>query len=476
MCECVFLPVVTTMLRHGVLAASSARRLMSSSTPRFRELLRTPTLAHTLNNLQIFTPNAIQAEALPLAQQGDDILVCAQTGSGKTLCFLLPMIDRMASRSAAVRQSSLHARDYDVMEDDDDGEHGSPNKKRKPKMVTRPEALILVPSFELGRQICTVADMLTQDLPDAPEVLLLSNGNRFGPEKRALQTGAPRLIVATPARLLYHLDEGNLVLSKVRQIAIDEVDAVMCATDGNRRQEIELLLHKLRTGGARRKKAPPSKRQYILAAATVSEEHAAQISEQLGALPRRVSHRGILVPTLRQQFHFVRGDKEQELLRLLERCYETEWLRDGATLVFCRGPRRAQRVFDLLSEAGLPAHEAALLHGDNMPGERTLALSKLNDLEVRVLVCTDVAARGLDLPLVNHVIMYDMPRDFTTYIHRAGRTARAGKPGLVTAMVKENELEMYKEIRRGEAPGTPLQKYGGRDARETETKTHDSCP
>ena len=183
-------------------------------------------------------------------------------------------------------------------------------------MVTRPEALILVPSFELGRQICAVADMLTQDLPDAPEALLLSNGNRFGPEKRALQTGAPRLIVATPARLVPPRRGQPYSAKSDRSPSTRSMPSCALQMEIGGRRSSSCCTSCERWCPAQ--KAPHSKRQYILAAATVSEEHAAQISEQLGALPRRVSHRGILVPTLRQQFHFVRGDKEQELLRLLE--------------------------------------------------------------------------------------------------------------------------------------------------------------
>ena len=298
---------------------------------RFVELLRTPALVTALNDhLQVFSPNTIQAEALPRALNNEDILVSAQTGSGKTLCFLLPILDRLASKRAPdMRQ----ARNKDEDEDAD--------TEKKAKAC--PEALILVPSFELGRQTCAIAERLTRDLADPPRIVLLSNGNRFTPEKRALRSGSVRLIVATPARLLYHLKERSVVLNQVQQLAIDEVDLVLCADDDSRQSEVTALLRALRKRNDKRRR-----RQYILAGATISEENEVLISEHLTTTLHRVSHRGVLVPTMRQQFHFVRGDKEQELLRLLERCYANRWLREGATLVFCRSPSRAQRVHSCL--------------------------------------------------------------------------------------------------------------------------------
>jgi superfamily II DNA/RNA helicase len=460
------------------LATRAARRTsrtlcnaQSSSTLGFENLVR-PELVQALQTLKIFSPNAIQSEALPPALGGKDMVVCAQTGSGKTLIFLLPILQALAEYPQPMplpKRALKHT--FEDSGGGGDSSRGNEDDARLGRggttgLVAQPEALVLVPSRELAEQVSAVAQHLAGAFLEPDAIQVLTNGERFTPQKRALRRGSARLIIATPARLLYHVQETRAIsLKKLRRVAIDECDAVLFGADGIAR-EGEQVLEALRRRDAR----TPFRRQFLLAAATIGDEHAERMRELFPNRLKRFSHAGVLVPTLEQQFHYVRGDKMQELLRLLERSHASAFLSSGATLIFCRGPRRAKQVHEHLAES-MPEYEGVLLHGESSPAERSLALQRVRDDEVRVLVCSDVLARGIDLPHVNHVIMYDLPRDANAFIHRAGRTARRGQPGLVSVLVKPHEVKLYQQLRAGEATGTLLQRTSGRQPRDAATSS-----
>lgn len=448
----------------------------------FADLVR-PELCEALRALEISSPNAVQAEAMPLVMSKRDVVCCAQTGSGKTLLFLLPFIQRLSEQERVARRprkpkkkrraaaahgghlpspqelqgyghghevypSDLAHMEPDFRGDDMDetGDSGG--------FIGQPEAIVLVPSRELALQVGFIAQELVKALPEPFGVTLLTNGARVAPEKQQLRSGHARLCVATPARLLLHVDQGQLCLKNVRYVAIDEADAVLCAADGVHREGEEVLaaLPKNR------------RRQFVLTAATIGAPHAEKIAE-LFPRAQRVSHEGVLVPTLRQNFRYVRGDKDAELLRLLETSFADRWLGQGATIVFVGGPRTARHVHAVLS-AAMPEMAPAMLHGETTPEERQLTLRKFYTDETLLLVTSDVAARGLDFPSVRHVIMYDLPRDVAGYVHRAGRTARRGRGGLVTCLVSPAQDKLYRALRLGEAePGSPLQLSSGRAGR-----------
>ena len=473
-------------------------RACSTFTPakiRFRDLLR-PELIRGLNLLDITSPNAIQSEALPPALNGEDLIVCAQTGSGKTLLFLLPMLQKLAEMAPPQQSFWSKSRrgrlSQKALDDDDDDwiepfGGGSRKREKKAKKVTRhlaqPEAIILVPTRELAMQTATIANHLATQLNDGRQaaaleqssssssstqahpvsVMTLTNGQRFTPERQALRDhGGARLVIATPQRLLYHLGENSLTLRRLRQLAIDEADAVLCGSDGVVREGLEVL-RRLKKTKSRLSNATV-KRQVLMTAATIGAEEEEVIRTLVPKATRRISHSGVLVPTLKRVYHYVRSDKDAELLKLLERSQSNSFLHDGGTLIFCGSVRRAARVHDLLN-AAMPELRAVLVHGETRPDARTLALQKFNDDESRFLVCSDVATRGLDFPLVRHVIMYDQPRDVTAFIHRAGRTARKGQPGLLTCLIKPFEQPFYNQMREGEGVGTPLQIMSGREGR-----------
>ena len=420
--------------QRSVLIADAKRAELEavSGTPKFKDLVCQELEEALRWQMNIFKPNAMQAQALHRALSGEDLNICAQTGSGKTLMFLLPMLQRLhTTRPPRPMRSS--GKDAASM-----------------RFLAQPEALVVVPSRELACQVAHVAQQLASALPDPPVIGLVTNGEKFKTQKMAMRNSDLRLVIATPARLLYHLSEGNLTLERLLMVAIDEADAVLYAADGINREATELL------------KALPKKTrlQTLLTGATMAPAHAEAIAARFPRIAH-LSHPGVLVPTLQRSFHFVRGDKSQELLRLLERSARDPWLAEGAQIIFCSGARRAQGVHDLLREC-MPTLRMGLVHGETPAADRSSALQAFADDDVRTLVCSDVLNRGLDFMSVRHVINYDLPKDVTTFIHRAGRTARRGQPGLVSSLVKPYEMQLYRQLTAGDHAGTPLERSSGR--------------
>ena len=216
------------------------------------------------SELNVFVPNAVQGEALPLALAGKDVMVCAQTGSGKTLTFLLPILQRLSLLSqppGLVRKRKRNSKEA--------------------RKLSAPEALVLVPSRELALQVHEVACRLSRGFDAPPALEVITNGAPYTPQKLALRTGAVRVLVATPARLLYHLEEGSVSLERLRMVAIDEADAVLFAADGIER-EADQVLGKLPT------RRPPQVRHGAerASSATGRDEQAGRLSRQARVRPR----------------------------------------------------------------------------------------------------------------------------------------------------------------------------------------------
>ena len=437
--------------RLPFLPPPTRRHLSTTTTP--SSFLVGPSLQRALaQTFSIKQPSQIQQQALPLALAGKDVICCAQTGSGKTLVFLLPLLQRI---------SELHTRRSAA------SPRPTTTPKKGSKVVSRPEALVLVPTAALARQVSQVASELARHLWSLPRVLSITGGAKYDQQRQALRDGDVRLLVATPERLLYHIGQGNVSLRSVRWLAIDEADAMLSAADGITR-ETDHVLAKLHDRGGEMKQKPP---QVILTAATMREEHE---EHARGWFPQleRVSHVGVLVPTLRKRFVVVRGFKEEELLRTLESAAADPWLAKGATIIFCGGARRAERVLEVLQGA-MPWLKPSILHGETEPQAREAVLTGFKEDDTRLLVSTDVVARGLDFVHVRHVINYDPPRDVQTFIHRAGRTARKGQEGLVTCLMWPSERRFYNQFRSGDTAAT-LETQGGRRGRDERTTAEEA--
>lgn len=345
-------------------------------------------LLGALRHLGIVAPNSMQASALPLALSGCDILVSAQTGSGKTLVFLLPIFQRLW-----------------------DG--------RVNPVASR--ALVLAPTSELAQQLAAVAEAIAREL--AP----LSNGVACILSPKQIEDRV-RLIISTPDVLLHCHCQRLVSFDSVIFCAIDEADGILCPDAALAPAALQLL-------EGIRKRSPSC--QFSLTMAHLSDERE---QELLALFPgiQRVGMTGVLVPTLRQSYHYFRGDKEDKLMFVLDNATEDDdWLAAGTTLIFCEDPAAVSRVSSAI-RASKPSEEVVQLCGDNLQ-ERTQAIHAFRSGKARYMVATTVAARGLDFPLLRHVVLYDVPSDITSYVHCVGRTARCGQTGLVSCLVQTHE-------------------------------------
>lgn len=365
-------------------------------------------IVEILRNMEIYGPNEVQGQALKLAVEGRDILVVAQTGSGKTLTFLLPIL-RLLSQGASCEQSERPALDALQAER---------QQAQQSRSRSSPEFLVVVPSRELVVQHTAVAERLAEALPDPLAF-------------------ASHVVIATAETVLAEQRAGLLSLEHVRAVAMDEADALLCAPQAWEQalsaQGLDLL------GVLQRRESC----QLLLACAHLSEAHEKVIEEHLPGLaqvrqaaPSGGSRQAALVPTLRQRFHYFNAvftPKDSKFLSVLRAAAEDEFLRGGTTVVFCDSVAHAEHVHALLQQEGFS--RPALLHAEIDDEEHRAAILAFRSAEARVLVATDVAARGLDFPLVRHVVMYDLGSEVLAFVHCVGRTARRGQAGVVDCLV-----------------------------------------
>ena len=334
-------------------------------------------------------PTPIQALAMPELLRGEDVVGLAQTGSGKTAAFAIPLIESL---------------------------------DRKPQGV---QALVLVPTRELASQAATEISSLSRYNPVRPVVLC--GGVGIGPQIKALKNRATSVVVGTPGRILDHLQRGTLRLSAVRYLVLDEADRMLdmgFAPDVGR-----ILSH------------TPADRQTALFSATMPAEIRGMVKRHMRS-PRylTVKSEAPTVDTVEQVYYRMDGRDKTRALRAL---IDAE--KDPVTIVFRRTKHGATKLHRQLEKAG---YRAALLHGGKSQAQRTKTLDGFTKGRTRILVATNVASRGLDIPNVSHVINYDLPEDTETYVHRIGRTARAGKEGVAVTLVGEAEVRDFKKIQR----------------------------
>ncbi len=338
------------------------------------------------------TPTPIQARGIPPVMAGRDLLGLAQTGTGKTLAFGLPMLHAML---AADRPAPRTA-----------------------------QALILAPTRELVGQIATTLDAFATKTP--LKVQRVVGGAGIGPQINKLSKGCD-ILVATPGRLLDLLDRGAVTLAQTRMLVLDEADQMLDLGFIHALRKIAGLL--------------PRERQTLMFSATMSK----QMNEIAAAYldhPERieVTSPGRPADKIDQSVHFVaQGDKAKLLASQLSDHP------DDLALVFSRTKHGAEKLMKLLNDWGIAAGS---IHGNKSQGQRTRTLAAFRDGRVKVLVATDVAARGIDIPDMRHVYNYDLPEVPENYIHRIGRTARAGASGRAVAFCAPAEMGDLRAIER----------------------------
>jgi len=334
-------------------------------------------------------PTPIQARAIPPAMQGKDVIGCAATGTGKTAAFLLPVLERLAHGHKA---------------------HG-------------PRALVLAPTRELALQIGEEAQRFGRE--HGVRCAVVIGGVGMHPQIEAFRAGVP-LIIATPGRLNDHLDSGSARLDAVEVLVLDEADRML---DMGFKPQLDRILAKV--------KKP---RQTLLFSATMAGEVAAFAGRHLHDPVRvEVARSGTTSERAHQQVYLV---GQEEKLALLETLLAEDEL---TTLVFTRTKRRADRVAKGLARAG---HKVAVIHADRSQGQRRAALEGFKDGTYRVLVATDIAARGIDVAEIGHVINFDLPHVAEDYVHRIGRTARAEASGRASSFAAPDEHGLLQGIEK----------------------------
>ncbi|EJL57148.1 DNA/RNA helicase, superfamily II [Rhizobium sp. CF122] len=348
----------------------------------------------TLFQLGIETPTPIQEKAIPLLLEGRDLIGLAQTGTGKTAAFGLPLIEKLI-----------------------------PEERRPDNRTTR--TLILAPTRELVNQIATnLKNFLRKS---HLRINVVVGGVSINKQQLQLEKGTD-ILVATPGRLLDLVNRRAIGLTAVRYLVLDEAD-----------QMLDLgFVHDLRKIA----KMVPKKRQTMLFSATMPKSIADLAGEYLtNPVTVEVTPPGKAADKVEQYVHFVNGKNDKTDL-LKKSLTENP---DGRAIVFLRTKHGAEKLMKHLDHVG---YSVASIHGNKSQGQRERALKAFRDGDIKTLIATDVAARGIDIPAVSHVYNYDLPEVPDAYVHRIGRTARAGRDGVAIAFCAPDETRLLRDIER----------------------------
>ncbi|MDR9231620.1 DEAD/DEAH box helicase [Burkholderia multivorans] len=352
-------------------------------------------LVKAVNELGYTSPTPIQQQAIPAVLGGGDLLAGAQTGTGKTAGFTLPILQRL---------------------------HTFYTEHRSAKRAVR--ALILTPTRELAAQVEESVRAYSKYLKLRSTVMF--GGVSINPQIDALKRGVD-IVVATPGRLLDHMQQKTIDLSDLDILVLDEADRML---DMGFIHDIKRVLAKL-----------PPRRQNLLFSATFSDEIKA-LADSLLDSPAliEVARRNTTAETVAQKIHPVDRDRKRELLTHLIR--EHNWLQ---VLVFTRTKHGANRLAEQLTKDGI---SAMAIHGNKSQSARTRALAEFKNNTLQVLVATDIAARGIDIDQLPHVVNFDLPNVPEDYVHRIGRTGRAGATGEAVSLVCVDEKQLLRDIER----------------------------
>jgi ATP-dependent RNA helicase DeaD len=346
-------------------------------------------LVETLAALGYETPTPIQGTTIPLLLSGRDVIGQAQTGTGKTAAFALPILQK-------IDLSKKH-----------------------------PQALILTPTRELAMQVAEAFHSYAQKLGPV-SVLPVYGGAPIVHQLKRLERGV-QIVVGTPGRLIDVLDRGTLKLGSIRMFVLDEADEMLKMGFID---DVEKLLGRA-----------PEDRQIALFSATMPAE-VLRIAERHLHDPERISveRKNVAAPAIEQRFLNVSESQKLEVLTQILELDESE-----AVLIFRRTKNGAAELAERLDGRGFPA---AAMHGDMKQSERESVIRRLRAGQIEIVVATDVAARGLDVEQISHVVNYDIPHDAEAYVHRIGRTGRAGRTGVATMFITPRERRMMRDIEK----------------------------
>mgnify|MGYP002347781881 CR=1 FL=1 len=349
-----------------------------------------PELNQILINNGYFHPTPIQEQSIPILLKEKDVIAQAQTGTGKTLAFILPMIQRVDTEK------------------------------------TRIQGLIIAPTRELAIQITTEVKKLT-DHVDEVNVLSVYGGQDVEAQIHKLKT-AVHLVIGTPGRLLDHMRRGTIDLSQVSMLVLDEADQMLHM---GFLTEVEAVIQ-----------ATPINRQTLLFSATMPAQiQSLALNYMQDPEKIQIKTPQITLKEIRQRVVETTDRTKQSIL-----CSIIDQYRPYLAIIFCRTKRRVSKLNEALQGLGYDSDE---LHGDLSQAKREDVMKRFREGQIQLLVATDVAARGLDVEGVTHVFNYDIPHDVESYIHRIGRTGRAGEKGLALTLVSPKDKNYLEMIEKG---------------------------
>ncbi|TPE42912.1 DEAD/DEAH box helicase [Pontibacter mangrovi] len=347
------------------------------------------------------SPYPIQQQAIPAMLQGKDILGLAQTGSGKTASYVLPILEVL--------------------------------QRKAPTQNRAVPILVLVPTRELAMQVAQVLQSFAADLPRQVKSMAVFGGVSVNPQMMKLH--GTDVLIATPGRLLDLVDRKALQLSEVEVLVLDEADKMLHLGFKEEMEKIFALL--------------PARRQNVLFSATLHEEVAFLVADMLhNPIKIKIEEEAVVPELINQMAYQVAAERKGPLLRYLIKQHDMQQV-----LVFASSIRTANNVVGKLVKNGI---EAAAFHGDKSQGARTEALRRFKAGNVRVLVATDLAARGIDIKFLPHVINYELPRSPKDYVHRIGRTGRAETSGEALSLISPDEEHHFKVIQKKMGKRVPM--------------------
>jgi superfamily II DNA/RNA helicase len=369
-------------------------------------------------------PTEVQSRAIPPALAGRDLMVSSSTGSGKTASFVLPALTKV-----------LAAR-------------GDGTQRRDRTAPQGPRILVLTPTRELAMQVAKAAVDYGRHVPGL-RVATIVGGVPYGAQLKALR-GPLDVLIATPGRLIDHMESGRAMLANIEMLILDEADRMLDMGF------IEPIHHIAA--------ATPKTRQTMMFSATFAG-HVGRLAEELLREPQRidVSSHTEAHADIEQRLHWADDLEHKNALLdhiLTERSMEQ-------AVVFTSTQRDADWLADRLADMG---HHVASLHGGHPQGRRTRVLQGLRSKQLKILVATDVASRGIDVPSISHVINYGLPMKAEDYVHRIGRTGRAGRAGLAVTLAERRDAQMVHRIQHFTTQRIPAATIAGLEPKRVEPK------
>ena len=353
----------------------------------FNEFQLPEGLLKAINVMGYKQPTPIQAQSIPVGLLNRDLIASAQTGTGKTAAFCIPIVAKLEKNQAK-------------------------------------SALILVPTREIATQIGRVLEQLTRFLPKLATATVVG-GMPMPPQIQQLAK-KPRIIIATPGRLVDHLKRGSISLFKTETLVLDEADRMLDMGFAAQLNEILRFL--------------PARRQTLMFSATIPMDIKKLAGKYLKD-PLQVSAGPVSTPVEEIKQSAIQTTQAQKNVVLLSELKT----REGSVLIFARTKYRTDRLAKQLTAAGLQVNR---IHGGRSQSQRNSAIDGFRHGKFRILVATDIAARGIDIPHIAHVINYDLPKCMEDYVHRIGRTARAGAAGNALSLVSVEERGTWNDISR----------------------------